>query len=516
MFRRVNPDQANRDNRQFRPGVEANETRVLMSVAPRMRPRVAELLGRQLQSQGMAAKAAQMNEVCNKPLDLVIVVDGSESIDQAEFQQIKQFLHNFADNFAFSTDKANMGLVQFATLAKTERTPTADHAAFDQAIDAMVQVRGGTDIQDGLNLAQSVLSQNDRPGAPNLILLLTDGRQDTNTGDPIAEAAAIKGRGTRIAVVGIGPDTNPTEINAIASDPTSTFVTSVASFQNLAAEADHVAEVICNAASMLDIRLNSASDSGESNTDGITNVKRPVFNGTATPGATVRVSAQRAGSSGAPTALGQATADSSGNWSLTSASLPDGTYTITADAGNGTTSTLPQSLVIDTVAPVVSGMEFDAMQGTWRPQFQDERSGIAQSTLVTGNFSAVAMHAPIGDSTLVIAGVQASPPSDPTAPQTVTIPFTPSSPIRSAYGLRIKSGGIADKAGNALDGSFRGRFPSGNGRPGSDFAAAAVIDGRGMARRFQQLSPGLNSHVATRDPNFGGSSASTARGSWWA
>lgn len=514
MFRRVQSDQVNRDDRRFRPGVEANEGRLLMSVAPRMRPRVAELLNRQAQAQSQSAGAAQM-EVCSKPLDLVVVVDGSESIDQADFLLIKQFLHDFADRFAFGTDKANMGLVQFSTegQGKIERFPTADPAVFDQAIDSMVQIQGGTDIQEGLQLGQAALQERDRPNAPNLILLLTDGK-DNQPGDPVAEAASIKAAGTRIAVVGIGPQTDRTELNAIASDPTSTFVTYVDTFQALASSVDHVAEVICDAATLLQVRLNPASDSGISNSDGITNVKRPVFDGVAAPGSAVRVLAQRADSTGAPIVLGQAVADSTGNWSLTSTALPDGNYNITAEAGNGASAALPQTLVIDTIGPVVAGMEFDALQGTWRPQFRDERSGIAQSTLVTGNFSAVAMHAPLRDSTLTIAGVQTSPPSDPTATQTVTIPFTAPSPIRGAYGLRIKSGGITDVAGNALDGEYRGRFPSGNGQPGGDFGAAAIIDGRGVARRFQQLSTGLSSHINTRDPNFDRTAA--ARGSWWA
>src|SRR4029077_5784055 len=39
------------------------------------------------------------------------------------------------------------------------------------------------------------------------------------------------------------------------------------------------------------------------------------------------------------------------------------------------------------------------------------------------------------------------------------------------------SGGIADKAGNALDGEFRGTLPSGNGAPGGNFRARLNYSG---------------------------------------
>jgi hypothetical protein len=47
---------------------------------------------------------------------------------------------------------------------------------------------------------------------------------------------------------------------------------------------------------------------------------------------------------------------------------------------------------------------------------------------------------------------------------------------RGRYIFQISSGGVTDLAGNALDGEFTGRFPSGNGAPGGNFIAGFVYN----------------------------------------
>ena len=96
--------------------------------------------------------------------------------------------------------------------------------------------------------------------------------------------------------------------------------------------------------------LAAASDSGSSSSDNVTNITTPVFTGTADVGATVQL---LEGS----TVLGSATADASGNWSITSSVLASGTHNIAARAtdlaGNQATSTA-LVVTIDTSGPAVS------------------------------------------------------------------------------------------------------------------------------------------------------------------
>ena len=98
--------------------------------------------------------------------------------------------------------------------------------------------------------------------------------------------------------------------------------------------------------------LDSASDSGSSNSDGITNVTTPEFTGTADAGTTVTLY-----DTNGTTVLGTTTADGSGNWSITSTALSEGSHTITAKAtdaaSNQSSASSGVSVTIDTIDPTV-------------------------------------------------------------------------------------------------------------------------------------------------------------------
>ena len=95
--------------------------------------------------------------------------------------------------------------------------------------------------------------------------------------------------------------------------------------------------------------LASASDSGTSNTDNITNDTTPTFTGTAEAGSRVTLY-----DSYGMTELGTATA-TGGNWAITSTTLAEGTYSIkvraTDTAGNVSAASTGLPVTIDTTAP---------------------------------------------------------------------------------------------------------------------------------------------------------------------
>ncbi|MBP2228898.1 hypothetical protein J2847_002190 [Azospirillum agricola] len=109
------------------------------------------------------------------------------------------------------------------------------------------------------------------------------------------------------------------------------------------------------------VTLASASDSGVSNTDRVTNVTTPTLTGTAEANSRVTLY------SGA-TAVGTATASGTGAWTITATSLADGVSTLTARAvdaaGNTGAASSPLTVTIDTVqaapgAPVL-GAAYDS------------------------------------------------------------------------------------------------------------------------------------------------------------
>lgn len=236
--------------------------------------------------------------------------------------------------------------------------------------------------------------------------------------------------------------------------------------------------------------LSQSSDSGESHTDGITNVATPRFFGVASEaGATVTLYAQATGG-GPLTVIGTGTADASRAWKITSQHLADGSYKIfvrARDAAGKTISALtpvmPNTtqgpLVIDTVGPKITNVQFQRLKGQVVLTIQDERSGLNMTTLVdAANYAFNKIHTKPAGTYLV--NVLAPTPQGPlpTDPVVVTATINQGHAIHGGFYLftakstsALQTSGIQDVAGNALDGEFYGFFPSGNKVRGGDFLA---------------------------------------------
>jgi virginiamycin B lyase len=226
--------------------------------------------------------------------------------------------------------------------------------------------------------------------------------------------------------------------------------------------------------------LTRASDSGASSGDGITNINTPTFAGSTTPGALVRVFVAQVGPPG-PKLVGQAIADSHGAWSVTTSSLADGVYwfAATATAADGTTASpivlYPASsvgpIVIATSGPRVAGVSVDLASGRIFVVLQGERANLDNLTLGNSASYRVILRFGSADHLLPIKCAVVSPPG-PGGISVVALTLVGGRPLLPGrYELRIASGGVFDLAGNALDGEFTGKLPSGDGNPGGDFVA---------------------------------------------
>ncbi|WP_338846529.1 Ig-like domain-containing protein [Massilia sp. W12] len=116
--------------------------------------------------------------------------------------------------------------------------------------------------------------------------------------------------------------------------------------------------------------LDSGSDSGTSSSDDYTSDNTPTFSGTADANTTVYLY-----DTDGATVLGSATADGSGNWSITASSMSDGSHTLTVKAkdavGNYSSASSSLSVTIDTTAPstTVSTLAFSDDTGSSSSDF---------------------------------------------------------------------------------------------------------------------------------------------------
>lgn len=275
-----------------------------------------------------------------------------------------------------------------------------------------------------------------------------------------------------------GPVTNPPPAGPVANPPT--------------------AMPVADPPPLLSAILDPASDTGPSDSDGITNDPTPRFLGLATPGSTVALYATFfAPLPGQPfnpalaRPIGQTTAGADGNWGLTTAQpLPDGAYVVfaTATAADGQATTIQARdaehlLVIDTVGPKIIALGVDPPSGRINLTVQDDRSGLdLGSVLALSNYNLTKVPLPAGQH-FAVTGAALAPKLIPPGPfDPLPVILTTDDGRRLHHGRRyvlsIASGGVQDLAGNALDGEFSGTFPTGDGRPGGAFHVRILTDGR--------------------------------------
>ncbi|QEH37730.1 hypothetical protein OJF2_63210 [Aquisphaera giovannonii] len=290
-------------------------------------------------------------------------------------------------------------------------------------------------------------------------------------------------------------------------------------------------------------RLDPASDSGASNSDGITNVVQPVYTGTASePYARVSLYATPQGGS-TPALIGQATADGTGAWIITpSAALADGSYAIAAQAIDSSGHTLSDvtpispALVIDTAGPKVTNVYFDRIHGTITLTTADFGGpgnagvGLSQSTLIdAANYQFQQTYSPFRLKHLprFLVSAASTTPGTTTGDQVTTLTINNGKYIRGGHflftarsAIPALPSGIQDIAGNALDGEFYGTFPSGNNRPGGDFVAELdsehhrVYAPRTQVGTASPVAPGTRgaaTTIPTYHPGRSANAASAAR-----
>jgi hypothetical protein len=204
---------------------------------------------------------------CYNPLDIVMVNDESDSIygnyfpgadSSWEWMQQRSFVMNFVSKFSISSDKVQMGFVQFAKGAR-KIISTAPHITSNAATVNTIasgltknlcgvsgadpakwynyqDCRGWTYMGSGVLKATSILldpSRSYRAGVGKVIVLVTDGGDNYpnsyytyngktlsnsyTAGSPTAWASFIQSQGIKLVTVGVGSGVNEQYLKDIAS-----------------------------------------------------------------------------------------------------------------------------------------------------------------------------------------------------------------------------------------------------------------------------------------------------------
>ena len=122
--------------------------------------------------------------------------------------------------------------------------------------------------------------------------------------------------------------------------------------------------------------------------------------------------------------------------------------------------------------PRVTSATVEPRSGKIVLTFGDDVAGLDAASLAdVSNYQVIGPYSRLGRHPSRITGISVLP-ATATGATTVTLTIGGGRPLpHGRYILLVKSGGIIDRAGRALDGEFTGILPSGNGVPGGDFNA---------------------------------------------
>ncbi|MEO8083241.1 MAG: VWA domain-containing protein, partial [Ardenticatenales bacterium] len=145
--------------------------------------------------------------------DIVLVIDRSLSMRGAPLEAARGAARSFAE--LLDVRYHRLGLTSFASEATMDYGLTDDVATVIDHLEGL-QADGGTNISAGLDRAGDNLSRFGRVDALPVIVLLTDGRHNPDTTDPVQTAVGLRARGVQIFTIGLGPNVDAPALGAIA------------------------------------------------------------------------------------------------------------------------------------------------------------------------------------------------------------------------------------------------------------------------------------------------------------
>ncbi|KAK3582735.1 hypothetical protein CHS0354_039778 [Potamilus streckersoni] len=180
--------------------------------------------------------------------DILFIVDSSDSLGPENFGLMKNFVASVINELTIGVSESLVAIMSFSSSLVLEcNLNTYDNKqTLMNAVPRIRYIGLGTNTSNALNYARTRVFTSvagDRQGFANVVIILTDGR----SGNPVQtaiEAAALH-HVAKVIVIGIGPATAISELQAIATDPDQQNVLLVRDFHELQNMLKPILSVVC-------------------------------------------------------------------------------------------------------------------------------------------------------------------------------------------------------------------------------------------------------------------------------
>uniref|UniRef100_A0A3P9L7L4 Collagen type XXVIII alpha 1 chain n=1 Tax=Oryzias latipes TaxID=8090 RepID=A0A3P9L7L4_ORYLA len=188
------------------------------------------------------------------PLELVFVIDSSESVGPENLEMVKDFVNALIDQMTVSWEASRVGVVLYSHegMVVVNLQQQLSQQAIRDAVRGMPYLGEGTFTGTAIRQATQ-LFQASRLGVRKMALVFTDGQTDPKDSVPLNEAvAAAHADGIKTIAVGVRSKRKPlfeeflAEIKTIASDPDEDHIYLVEDFRSLHTLESDILKHICD------------------------------------------------------------------------------------------------------------------------------------------------------------------------------------------------------------------------------------------------------------------------------
>uniref|UniRef100_A0A3Q1IWW3 Collagen alpha-1(XXVIII) chain n=1 Tax=Anabas testudineus TaxID=64144 RepID=A0A3Q1IWW3_ANATE len=189
-----------------------------------------------------------------RPMELVFVIDSSESVGPENFEIIKDFVTRLVDRITVGRNATRIGLVLYSLDVQLEFNLARYMSKQDvkQAIRKMPYMGEGTHTGTAIRKANQEAFFGARPGVRKVAIVITDGQTDKR--EPVKLDIAVReahAANIEMYALGIVNSSDPTqaeflrELNLIASDPDSEHMYLIDDFNTLPALESKLVNQFC-------------------------------------------------------------------------------------------------------------------------------------------------------------------------------------------------------------------------------------------------------------------------------
>jgi len=174
----------------------------------------------------------ECEKVCDKKLEIGVILDGSSSVRSSNYRKVKTFFQNLTDEFIVSQDGVHFGAIRFSWRTHLE-FKIGDQRywnpeALKERISKIRYPYGGTRTDLALKMAEEELFCAEcgirGDGVPKVLIVITDGKSSIGS-IPMTDATRqMKENGVTIIAVGVTGAVDEKQLNEIAKDSKHVFL----------------------------------------------------------------------------------------------------------------------------------------------------------------------------------------------------------------------------------------------------------------------------------------------------